>query len=71
MKPLDDPDQSYYGSLRSSRLQRKCKETEVDVHTIDDEVTTKLVQLKNNCLLFVSKVLDELQKMEEMVKKRF
>ncbi|XP_059459132.1 transcription factor bHLH91-like [Corylus avellana] len=61
MKPLGDPDQSYKGSLRSSWLQRKSKETEVDVRIIDDEVTIKLVQRKNNCLLFVSKVLDELQ----------
>ncbi|XP_059459224.1 transcription factor bHLH91-like [Corylus avellana] len=62
MKPLGhDPDQSYNGSLRSSWLQRKSKETEVDVRIIDDEVTIKLVQRKNNCLLFVSKVLDELQ----------
>lgn len=62
MKPLGDPEQSYNGSnLRSSWLQRKSKETEVDVRIIDDEVTIKLVQRKNNCLLFVSKVLDELQ----------
>jgi hypothetical protein len=61
VKPLGDPDQSYNGSLRSSWLQRKSKETEVDVRIIDDEVTIKLVQRKNNCLLFVSKVLDELQ----------
>lgn len=62
MKPLGgDPDQSYNGSLRSSWLQRKSKDTEVDVRIIDDEVTIKLVQRKNNCLLFVSKVLDDLQ----------
>ncbi|XP_040991134.1 transcription factor bHLH91-like [Juglans microcarpa x Juglans regia] len=53
--------QSYNGSLRSSWLQRKSKDTEVDVRIIDDEVTIKLVQRKNNCLLFVSKALDELQ----------
>jgi predicted membrane protein len=61
MKPLGDPEQSYNGSLRSSWLQRKSKETEVDVRIIDDEVTIKLLHPKNNCLLFVSKVLDELQ----------
>ena len=62
LKPLgDDPDQSYNGSLRSSWLQRKSKDTEVDVSIIDDEVTIKLVQCKNNCLLFVSKVLNDLQ----------
>ncbi|GAV71837.1 HLH domain-containing protein [Cephalotus follicularis] len=56
-----DPDQSYNGPLRSSWLQRKSKDTEVDVRIIDDEVTIKLVQRKINCLLFVSKVLEELQ----------
>lgn len=63
MKPHGDPDQPYNGSLlRSSWLQRKSKNTEVDVRIIDDEVTIKLVQQKRiNCLLFVSKVLDELQ----------
>ncbi|KAG2674680.1 hypothetical protein I3760_13G149000 [Carya illinoinensis] len=62
-KPVGDPHdgQSYNGSLRSSWLQRKSKDTEVDVRIIDDEVTIKLVQRKNNCLLFVSKALDELQ----------
>ncbi|KAG8363527.1 hypothetical protein BUALT_Bualt19G0031700 [Buddleja alternifolia] len=56
-------DNPYNGSsLRSSWLHRKSKNTEVDVRIIDDEVTVKLVQQKRiNCLLFVSKVLDELQ----------
>ncbi|KAG6402788.1 hypothetical protein SASPL_135001 [Salvia splendens] len=49
-------------SLRSSWLHRKSKNTEVDVRIIDDEITVKLVQQKRiNCLLIVSKVLDELQ----------
>ncbi|CAK7342065.1 unnamed protein product [Dovyalis caffra] len=59
-----EQDQSAYnnGSLRSSWLQRKSKDTEVDVRLIEDEVTIKLVQRKKvNCLLSVSKVLDELQ----------
>ncbi|XP_059636027.1 transcription factor bHLH91-like [Cornus florida] len=58
-----DQDQSYSGSsLRSSWLQRKSKNTEVDVRIIDDEVTIKVIQQKRiNCLMFVSKVLDELQ----------
>eukprot|EP00258_Populus_trichocarpa_P005444 XP_002308327.3 transcription factor bHLH91 [Populus trichocarpa] len=59
-----EQDQSTYnnGSLRSSWLQRKSKHTEVDVRLIEDEVTIKLVQRKKvNCLLSVSKVLDELQ----------
>ncbi|KAJ0052620.1 hypothetical protein Pint_00332 [Pistacia integerrima] len=59
---VGDVEQSYNGSLRSSWLQRKSKDTEVDVRIIDDEVTIKLVQRKKiDCLLFVSKVLDELQ----------
>ncbi|VFQ75857.1 unnamed protein product [Cuscuta campestris] len=59
----DHCNSSYNGSgLRSSWLQRKSKNTEVDVRIIDDEVTVKLVQQKRiNCLLFVSKALDELQ----------
>ncbi|KAJ4727365.1 putative Transcription factor ICE1 [Melia azedarach] len=62
IKPLVDQDQAYNPSLRSSWLQRKSKDTEVDVRIIDDEVTIKLVQRKKiDCLLFVSKVLDELQ----------
>ncbi|KAL2478594.1 transcription factor bHLH [Forsythia ovata] len=62
-KSLDDMGQPYNGSsLRSSWLHRKSKNTEVDVRIVDDEVTVKLVQQKRiNCLLFVSKVLDELQ----------
>lgn len=62
-KPLGEPDHSYSSStLRSSWLQRKSKVTEVDVRIIDDEVTIKLVQRKKiNCLLYVSRVLEELQ----------
>ncbi|KAL0319696.1 UNVERIFIED_CONTAM: Transcription factor [Sesamum radiatum] len=62
-KSLGDMDNPYNSSsLRSSWLHRKSKNTEVDVRIIDDEVTVKLVQQKRiNCLLFVSKVLDELQ----------
>ncbi|CAA2983514.1 transcription factor bHLH91-like [Olea europaea subsp. europaea] len=62
-KSLDDMGQPYNGSsLRSSWLHRKSKNTEVDVRIVDDEVTVKLVQQKRtNCLLLVSKVLEELQ----------
>ncbi|XP_074280076.1 transcription factor bHLH91-like [Silene latifolia] len=61
-----DPDDGFVGSsatqLRSSWLQRKCKDTEVDVRIVDDEVTIKLVQRKKiNCLLSVSRTLDDLQ----------
>ncbi|CAN4126064.1 unnamed protein product [Withania somnifera] len=62
-KQMDEVEQSYNGnSLRSSWIQRRSKNTEVDVRIVDDEVTVKLVQQKrNNCLLFASKVLDDLQ----------
>ncbi|CAH1416205.1 unnamed protein product [Lactuca virosa] len=58
--------QTYNGNststMRSSWLQRKSKNTEIDVRIIDDEVTIKLVQQKRiNCLFLVSKVLHELQ----------
>ncbi|KAK9051513.1 hypothetical protein SSX86_028140 [Deinandra increscens subsp. villosa] len=56
--------QAYNGNststMKSSWLQRKSKNAEIDVRIIDDEVTIKLVQQKRiNCLLLVSKVLDE------------
>ena len=57
------PDEhSYIESLRSSWIQRKSKDTEVDVRIIDNEVTIKLVQRKKvNCLVYASQVLDELK----------
>ncbi|XP_010414163.1 PREDICTED: transcription factor bHLH10-like [Camelina sativa] len=66
-KPQSEVDQSCFSknnnnSLRCSWLKRKSKVTEVDVRIIDDEVTIKLVQKKKiNCLLFTTKVLDQLQ----------
>ncbi|KAK6932263.1 Myc-type, basic helix-loop-helix (bHLH) domain [Dillenia turbinata] len=61
MKPVVDQDHSYNNSLRSSWLQRKFKDTEVDVRIIDDEVTIKLIQRKINCLLMVSRTLSQLR----------
>lgn len=64
VKSEEDMVQSYNGisSRSSSWHQRKSKKIEVDVRIVDDEVTVKLVQQKGtNCLLLVSKVLDELQ----------
>ncbi|KAF8030323.1 hypothetical protein BT93_E2693 [Corymbia citriodora subsp. variegata] len=59
--PGNPVDQSFNRTLRSSWLQRKSKVTEVDVRIIEDEVTIKLVQRKKiNCLLHVSRILDEL-----------
>ncbi|XP_076945315.1 transcription factor bHLH10-like [Bidens hawaiensis] len=60
-----DDQQAYNGNLtsttKSSWLQRKSKNVEIDVRIIDDEVTIKLVQQKRiNCLLVVSQVFDEL-----------
>ncbi|XP_058085857.1 transcription factor EAT1-like [Magnolia sinica] len=62
MKPLTNREQSFNGSLRSSWLLRKSKDTIVDVRIIDDEVNIKLTQRKKmNCLLLVGKIIDELQ----------
>ncbi|CAH2059951.1 unnamed protein product [Thlaspi arvense] len=45
----------------SNNSLRKSKVTEVHVRIVDDEVTIKVMQKKKfNCLLFISKVLDEL-----------
>ncbi|KAK7386865.1 hypothetical protein VNO78_27204 [Psophocarpus tetragonolobus] len=53
--------QEYSESLRSSWVQRKSKDTEVDVRIIDNEVTIKVVQRnKVDCLVHVSHVLDQL-----------
>ncbi|ESW28373.1 hypothetical protein PHAVU_003G281300 [Phaseolus vulgaris] len=58
---LDPDDGSYNESLRSSWIQRKNKDTEVDVRIVDNEVTIKLVQRKKmDCLVHVSQVLDQL-----------
>ena len=51
----------YSESLRSSWIQRKTKDTEVDVRIVDNEVTIKLVQRKKiDCLVHVSHLLDQL-----------
>ncbi|KAJ0045209.1 hypothetical protein Pint_04002 [Pistacia integerrima] len=58
----DDASEESYnnGSLRSSWIQRKSKDTEIDVRIVHDQVTITLQRKKMDCLLFVSKVLDEL-----------
>ncbi|KAK7250701.1 hypothetical protein RIF29_33297 [Crotalaria pallida] len=59
---LDPDNHSYNESLRSSWIQRKSKDTEIDVRIIDNEVTIKLVQRKKiNCLVYASQVLDDLK----------
>lgn len=61
-KPASESNTSYSTGIRCSMLKRKSKATEVDVRVVDDEVTVKLVQCgKINCLLYVSRVLDEHQ----------
>lgn len=54
--------QSYNGgSSKSSWLQKKSNGVEVDVRVMEDEVTIKVVlPRKIDCLLLVSKVLDDL-----------
>ncbi|KAK7360736.1 hypothetical protein VNO77_02745 [Canavalia gladiata] len=63
LKKLDAiGDDSYLESLRSSWIQRKSKDTEVDVRIVDNEVTIKLVQRKKiNCLVHAAQALDELK----------
>ncbi|QHN83342.1 Transcription factor [Arachis hypogaea] len=57
IKSFSNPD----GCIRTW-LQRKSKDSEVDVRIVDDDVTIKLFQRKKiNCLLSVAKFLDELQ----------
>lgn len=57
-----DHSKSVYGSLKCSWHHKKSKhDTEVDVRILDDEVTIRLSnKSKVNCLLVVSKTLDEL-----------
>ncbi|XLR64618.1 hypothetical protein S83_015290, partial [Arachis hypogaea] len=58
IKSFSNPDRC----IRTSWLQRKLKDSEVDVQIADDDVTIKLFQRKKiNCLLSVAKFLDELQ----------
>nr|CAD1828612.1 unnamed protein product [Ananas comosus var. bracteatus] len=65
VKPFIDEGEHHASnaSLRSSWLQRKSKETFVDVRIVEDEVTIKITQRKRmiSCLLTASRILDELQ----------
>ncbi|XP_078438149.1 transcription factor EAT1-like [Wolffia australiana] len=57
-----DVDLPFAGSLRSSWLQRRSKDTFVDVRIVDDEVNVKLTRRKKpNCLLLASKAIDDLR----------
>lgn len=57
-----DEEKKTNGSLRSSWLQRRSKESLVDVRIVDEEVNVRLTQKKRcSSLLFASRALDELQ----------
>lgn len=61
-RPLRDEDCLPNGALRCSWLQRKSKESSVDVRIIDNEVNIKLNQRKKpNCVAYIAKALEELQ----------
>ncbi|KAK7313074.1 hypothetical protein VNO77_37452 [Canavalia gladiata] len=62
LKKLDAiGDDSYIESLRSSWIQRKSKETKVDVRIINNKVTIKLVKRKKiNCLVHDAQAMDGL-----------
>ncbi|KAG8043354.1 hypothetical protein GUJ93_ZPchr0458g22501 [Zizania palustris] len=63
MEPVrDDQDNQLNGAIRSSWVQRRSKECQVDVRIVDDEVNIKLSEKKKtNSLLHAAKVLDEFQ----------
>nr|QOJ43677.1 bHLH transcription factor [Dracaena cambodiana] len=62
IRPSRDDDHPLNGSLRCSWLQRKSKESFVDVYIIETEVNIKLNQKKKpNCLVYIARVLEELQ----------
>ncbi|CAA6669559.1 unnamed protein product [Spirodela intermedia] len=63
LRPLAaDVDLPFAGSLRSSWLQRRSKETFVDVRIVDDEVNVKVTRRKKpNCLLLASRAIDDLR----------
>ncbi|KAL5213748.1 hypothetical protein ABZP36_002900 [Zizania latifolia] len=57
-----DKDSQLNGAIRSSWVQRRSKECQVDVRIVDDEVNIKLTEKKKaNSLLLAAKVLDEFQ----------
>ncbi|KAK8957119.1 Transcription factor bHLH89 [Platanthera zijinensis] len=59
---VDDHENTISWPLRSSWLQRRSKETFVDVRIIEDEVNIKLTQKKKaSALLFAATALDELR----------
>ncbi|MQL91982.1 hypothetical protein Taro_024599 [Colocasia esculenta] len=62
MTPLAADGSSSSSLLRSSWIQRKTKETSLDVRIVDDEVTIKVSRRKKgSCLLTASRAIEELQ----------
>jgi hypothetical protein len=61
MQPVrDDQNDQMHGAIRSSWVQRRSKECEVDVRIVDDEINIKFTERKRaNSLLCAAKVLEE------------
>ncbi|KAG2653257.1 transcription factor EAT1-like [Panicum virgatum] len=56
----DDQNNQMNGAIRSSWIQRRSKECDVDVRIVDDEINIKFTQKKRaNSLLSAAKVLEE------------
>ncbi|XP_062217534.1 transcription factor EAT1-like [Phragmites australis] len=61
MQPVrDDQNNQMNGTIRSSWVQRRSKECDVDVRIVDDEINIKFTEKKrDNSLLCAAKVLEE------------
>ena len=61
MQPVsDDQNNQMNGTIRSSWVQRRSKECDVDVRIVDDEINIKFTEKKRaNSLLCAAKVLEE------------
>jgi len=56
----DDQNNQMNGAIRSSWIQRRSKECDVDVRIVDDEINIKFTEKKRvNSLLCAAKVLEE------------
>ncbi|CAL4884840.1 unnamed protein product [Urochloa decumbens] len=60
MQPVsDDQNSQMNGTIRSSWVQRRSKECDVDVRIVDDEINIKFTEKRANSLLCAAKVLEE------------
>ncbi|CAN6274796.1 unnamed protein product [Urochloa humidicola] len=60
MQPVsDDKNSPMNGTIRSSWVQRRSKECDVDVRIVDDEINIKFTEKRANSLLWAAKVLEE------------